>query len=518
MFWTDEITNSIIAKENKDSYLINDSTTPSGQAHVGSLRGLIIHDLIREGLLENGKSAKFVFGFDDFDPMDGLPTYVDQSFEKYMGLPLSAVPAPDGIHTSFADQYASELKEIISYIKIEPEYYYTTELYKAGKFNDSIKLTLDNADKIRAIYKEVSGSDKGDDWYALNVVCPNCGKIGTTRVTGWDGQEVEFECMENMVDWAKGCGYKGKISPFDGNAKLPYKVEWPSKWNFMGIDVEGAGKDHAAAGGTREVSSRIYREVFGKTPPHDAPYEHILIGGAKMSSSKGLGVTAKQMADLLPANILKFLFTRTKYKRAIEFNPEGDTIPLLYDEYDRCAKDFQDKADTDMARAFFYTEKGLFDKLPTYYLRFSKIANFLQMPRMDILAYAKEENGKELTEVEKEEIENRIKVAKLWLSGYAPESVKFAVSDSIPETAKSLSDAQKTYLAKIADAISTQEKWTGEDLHAKIHEIKNEMQIEPKQAFSAIYLSFLGKDSGPQAGWLLASLDQKFVINRLKEV
>jgi len=55
-------------------------------------------------------------------------------------------------------------------------------------------------------------------------------------------------------------------------------------------------------------------------------------------------------------------------------------------------------------------------------------------------------------------------------------------------------------------------------LHAKIHEIKNEMQIEPKQAFSAIYLSFLGKDSGPQAGWLLASLDQKFVINRLKEV
>lgn len=521
MFWTDEITASIIAKENKDSYLINDSTTPSGSSHVGALRGLIIHDLIREGLSLNDKKAKFVFGFDDFDPMDGLPSYIGENFRQYMGLPLSAVPAPDGKHASFADQYASELKEVIKYLKIEPEYYYTTELYKTGKFNDSIKLTLDNAEKIRAIYKEVSGSDKGDDWYALNVVCPNCGKIGTTRVHGWDGSEVEFECMADMVDWAKGCGYKGKISPFDGNAKLPYKVEWPSKWSFMGVDIEGAGKDHTAAGGTREVASRIYREVFGKTPPHDAPYEHILIGGAKMSSSKGLGVTACQMADLLPANILKFLFTRTKYKRAIEFNPEGDTIPLLYDEYDRCAKDFQDKVDSDMARAFFYTvysERSRGDKLPNYYLRFSKIANFLQMPRMDILAYATEEKSSELTEVEKKEIENRIKVAKLWLSGYAPDSVKFTISDIVPEVAKSLSDEQKKFLNKISDIISTQEKWTGEDLHAKIHEIKNEMQIEPKQAFSAIYSSFLGKDSGPQAGWLLASLDQKFVIDRLREV
>jgi lysyl-tRNA synthetase class 1 len=44
------------------------------------------------------------------------------------------------------------------------------------------------------------------------------------------------------------------------------------------------------------------------------------------------------------------------------------------------------------------------------------------------------------------------------------------------------------------------------------------MGISPKDAFSAIYLSILGKDSGPQAGWLLASLDKEFVVKRLKEV
>lgn len=514
MFWTDELIEEILQKSDKDSYLINDSTTPSGHAHVGSLRGIILHELIKVGLEDKNKKAVFQFGFDDFDPMDGLPTYVDQSFEKYMGLPLTNVPAPDGKHQNFAEQYSDELKKVIEYLGIKPEYYHTTQLYKEGKFNDSIKIVLDNADKIRNIYKEVSGSDKGSDWYPLNVVCPVCGKIGSTKVTGWDGKEVEFECVENLVDWAVGCGHKGKISPFDGNAKMPYKVEWPSKWNFMKIDIEGAGKDHTAAGGTRDVANRIYREVFQKEPPIDAPYEHILIGGKKMSSSKGLGVTSSQMADLLPANILKFLFTRTKYKRAIEFNPEGDTIPLIYDEYDRCAKAFQEKSDLDIVRAYYYTEKDLEKDLPKYLMRFSKIAAFLQMPKVDILEYAKEEKQSELSESEKVEIENRIEVAKKWLQDYAPESVKFTIQEKMPEV--ELSDEQKTFLAKIADVISQQEKWTGEELHAKIHEIKTEMGIAPKEAFSAIYLAFLGKNSGPQAGWLLASLNKDFVISRLK--
>jgi len=516
MFWVDELIEDIINKSDQESYLVNDSTTPSGHAHVGSLRGVILHELIKVGLEEKHKKGTFQFGFDDFDPMDGLPSYIDQSFEKYMGLPLTNVPAPDGKHASFADQYADELKKVISYLGIKPEYYYTTELYKKGKFNEAIKIVLDNADKIRVIYKEVSGSDKGEDWYPLNVVCPQCGKIGTTRVFGWDGKEVTFRCEENMVDWAHGCGYEGKISPYDGNAKMPYKAEWPSKWYFMGINIEGAGKDHTAAGGTRDVANRIFREVFGKMPPIDAPYEHILIGGKKMSSSKGLGVTAEQMADLLPANILKFLFTRTKYKRAIEFNPEGDTIPLLYDEYDRCAKASQEKSDLDIVRAYFYTEKDLEKDLPNYLMRFSKIAAFLQMPKVDIYKYAVEEKQSELSEAERQEIENRIEVAKKWLQDYAPETVKFSVQDTMPVI--ELNEAQKEFLRKVAEVISTQEKWTGEELHAKIHDIKNEMVIAPKDAFSAIYLSFLGKDSGPQAGWLLASLDKSFVGNRLKEV
>ena len=523
MFWVDEIIEDIVRKyPDKDSFLINDSTTPSGHAHFGSLRGVIVHDLIRRGLQDKQKKAVFQFGFEDFDPMDGLPVYVDQTFEKYMGMPLCNVPAPDEKHKSFAEQYQDELENIIKEIGVDFKIIKTSDYYHAGKFNEAIKIVLDNAVAIRKIYKEVSGSEKGDDWYPFQAVCPKCGKIGTTKVTGWDGKEVDFTCEENLVSWAKGCGYKGKISPYDGKGKMPYKVEWPSKWYLMAIDIEGAGKDHSAAGGSRDIANRIFREVFKKEPPYDIRYEHLLIGGAKMSSSKGLGVTAKDMYDLLLANLLRFLFVRTKYKKALEFNPEGETIPLLYDEYDRCALAFYEDPKSDLARVFYYTEidpvgQSSLGSTPKYILRFSKIAYMLQIPRVDILAYAKEEKRQDLTEIEKQEIEDRIVAAKKWLEKYAPENYKFTVQEKMPEAAKSLSNEQKEFLERILNVLKSKD-FTGEDLHKEIHNIKKEIGIPPRDAFSAIYLTFLGKDSGPQAGWLLASLDKEFVIERLEEV
>ena len=139
------------------------------------------------------------------------------------------------------------------------------------------------------------------------------------------------------------------------------------------------------------------------------------------------------------------------------------------------------------------------------------------MPRVDIFEYGEKEKGSKLTEIEKVEIENRIKIAKKWLEKFAPENYKFTIQETLPESAKTLSAQQKEFLAKIAGLIESKEKWTGETLHAEIHNIKKEMKIDARQAFSAIYQVFIGKDSGPQAGWLLASLDREFVIKRLKE-
>jgi len=309
---------------------------------------------------------------------------------------------------------------------------------------------------------------------------------------------------------------EGEISPFGGNAKMPWKVAWGARWFVFKTDIEGEGKDHFAAGGSRDVADAIYKKVFKKVPPYDIRYEHFLIGGAKMSSSKGLGVTAKDMYDFLPANILRFLFIRTKYKRAIDFHPSGETIPQLFDEYDRISKLFIEDPKSDLARSFYFTEVDPKKKQPKYLLRFSKIAYMLQMPKVNILDYAKEEKRSDLDAIEKSEIENRIGIAKKWLEKYAPENYKFSILENMPEQAKNLSESQKEFLSKILEIIKPEEL-KGEELHQKIHEIRKDMDIDAREAFAAIYLIFIGKDSGPQAGWFLASLDRDFVLGRLKE-
>jgi len=514
MFWVDETVQEIIKRDDK-KYLITDYKTPSGRIHVGALRGVIIHDVIDRGLKESNQESEFHYGFDDFDPVDALSSEFKNTYVKYMGVPLCNIPSPGSGHNNFAHFFADSFIKVFQTLGVQAKIIWASELYKSGAYNKSIEIILNNAPKIREIYKKVSGGGKPNDWYPFQVVCPKCGRIGTTKVTAWDGKEVTFRCEENLVEWAKGCGYEGKISPFDGNGKMPYKVETAAKWFKFGTSVELAGKDHYTKGGTFYIARAIAEEIFKIKPAYGYGYEWLLVGGKKMSTSKGVGASTEEMAAILPPNLLRFLMVRTRAKRAIEFDASGDTIPLLYDEYDRCAKDYQKDPKSDTGRAFYFSEIESSSKQPEYLLRFSKIAYMLQMPRSDIFDYAQKEKGAVLSYIEKKEIESRIEIAQKWLKDYAPENYKFTIAEKLPEV--ELSDAQKEFLSKVANAIKSKDSWTGEDLHKEIHTIKNELGISPRDAFSAIYKVFIGKDSGPQAGWLLASLDRKFVIKRLKE-
>ena len=86
------------------------------------------------------------------------------------------------------------------------------------------------------------------------------------------------------------------------------------------------------------------------------------------------------------------------------------------------------------------------------------------------------------------------------------------------EVHANLSQIQKEALSAITQYMKDNEGATGEELHTAIHDIKKEKDIDPRDLFSAIYLSILGKESGPQAGWFLSALDRTFVLKRLEEV
>lgn len=506
MFWADSIAQEV-KKRKLPLEWVDDMKTPSGRIHVGGLRAVTTHDIVYKALVDAGVKARFTYVFDNHDPMDGLPTYLDQEkYEKYLGVPLFMIPSPDGKAKNFAQYYAKEFEHGFNRIGCFPEIIWGTDLYYSGKMNEGIKKVLYNAEKIRNIYGDLYKKTIPSDWYPFNAYCPVCNKVSTTKVTDWDGKEVTFECRFDAVKWTKGCGYKGKISPFASkdkiNGKIPWKVEWAVKWQAIGITVEGAGKDHMTKGGSHDLAKRVAEEVLKYPTPYAFAHEFFLVGGKKMSSSKGTGISVGELLDMLPPQLVRFLIAKTKLNQAINFDPaEGNTIPTLFDEYQKAADAYYNKTNEDVARIFEFSQIDDVKKPPT--VRFSVLAQWIQMPNME-------------EEIKKEGLVEWAKYAKIWVEKYAPESEKFNVQKEIPLAARSLSNEQKTFLKKVAGE-STKD-WDPEEFQKHLYELVKEQGLLSKDAFSAIYLSLLGKNHGPKAAWLILSLDKEFVKNRFMGV
>jgi len=524
MFWTEEFAEQIKERFSKKiaegkPLVIRDEKTLSGRVHVGSLRGIVLHGLIAQVLAEKKVASQFLFELNDTDPMDGLPVNIDQEkFAPYMGKPLFAVPPLHEGDENFTTGFGKELKLAVEPMGLPIEWYHLRPLYVAGKFNDVIREALDGAARIREIYKEVSGGGKPDDWFPLNVICPKCGKIGTTKVTSWNGKDVTYECKKYYVKWAEGCEHSGSMSPFDGNATLPWKVEWAAKWKVIGVDIEGGGKDHYAAGGSREVAAKISEEIFNYPPPFDIAYEFFNFQGKKMSASKGLGASAKEVSDLLPPKILKFLMIRKEPRQPIDFDPEGKTIPNLFDEYDRCADHFFNRHAEPFegyARPFALAQTDL-SKEPEdlWEMRFQALSFVVQMPHLDVEIEAGKLKGSPLTGSEKAALHERANYVKKWIDSLAPAQYKFVIQESVP-TDLDLNNQQKSALNALGQRLGDLKEWSGETVHDKIHRTKEEFELTPKEIFQPLYRIFLNRTSGPQVGWFLSTLDQQKVSSML---
>lgn len=527
MFWLDRIYGQI-EKAIPDKLasgkplFIRDEKTASGRVHVGSMRALALHAALSERLSEAGVKNTFVYEINDFDPMDGLPVYLDEKvFAEHMGKPLYSIPSPDpAVAPNFAEYFAAEYISAIKDAGFTPTYYRASELYLSGKMNEPIKLALQRADRVRTIYKEVSGAEKPEDWLPIQVICENCGKVGTTKVTSFDGEKVSYTCYPTAVKWATGCHHSGVVSPFNGRAKLLWKLDWAAKWFVNGVDIEGGGKDHYTKGGSRDVARRISEEVFGYPEPFGVANEFFLVGGKKMSSSKGQGSSAREVVDLVPPHIFRLALFGKDINQQINFDPTGDTIPLLYDQYDRLAEKYYAGVQDDDTRLFSYVHTAqVRASIPKRFLpRFSQVAFIVQMPHLDLLAEVARLKGGELTNEDIVEAEERAAYARHWLKESAPEEYVFSLyEDSVPESALNLSDTQKTALRAVREYIELKQGLDGQELHTELHDIRKRANLDPKEFFGALYLSFLGKDHGPKVGWFLSVLDRDFVLRRLEE-
>ncbi len=514
MYWADELVSQIPHQESK--HRVDDMKTVSGMPHVGSLRAIVTHDILYKAMQTAGFShVDFTYIFNDMDPMDSLPVYLDAAvYRPHMGKPLYRIPSPVAGFTSFGEYYALKYQEAFNKIGCYPRVIWSHELYASGQMDALVRVALDHADKIREIYKTVAGYDKPQNWLPYQVICPHCGKIGTSLVTDWDGTLVTYECKRNLVEWAEGCGHQGKIKPIGENGKLMWKVDWPAHWKTLNITVECAGKDHFSEGGSRDIGVHICREVFKATPPIGWLHEFFLIGGHKMSSSKGAGIGADKITAIIPSELVRFLITRTPIRRAVNFDPHGMSIPDLYDAYDETAQAYWDKTSltskvdkktsevSKLSRIFELSQIKEKPSQKHFLPRFRDVAAFIQYPEINIDQKFTEIKGSSLTSEEKSTLKQRIKYARIWLKSYAPKDAVFSITEAIPHLAKNFTLEQKDYLAKINKLLD--KKWPEpEQLQQVLYQTAKDMNLKPKSAFVAIYLSLIGKDHGPRAAWLL---------------
>lgn len=504
---------------------VDDMKTPSGRIHVGSLRGVIVHDLIYKAMKEIGMNTHFSYVINDHDPMDGMPHYLDEKeWNKYMGMPLYKIPAPEVGYENFAQTYAKEFIHVFESINCHPQIIWSSQLYASGKMDAIVKEILDNSDKIRNLYLRVSKATKKNDWFPYTPVCEKCGKLSTTQAYKWDGTFVYYRCAVDAVKWTKGCGYEGKIKPIGNNGKLPWRLDWPATWKVIGVTVEGAGKDHMSMGGSYDFASAVCKEILQYNPPHPLPYEWFTIGGKKMSSSKGVGSSAKEVAGILPPEVFRFLIVRTPIGTHLDFNPFGDTILNLFDDYDKCINAYFDKIENkissgkqgevmlDFARIFELSQVTTPPKKRVFIPRFRTIANIIKI-KGNPQEHIQKQLNRKLTEEEQKILDERITYAKIYLESYTQND---SHTSQIINQNIDFSEQQTKFIKTLSQTISQVKSQNREEIQNIFFTTIKQINIKPKDAFTAFYQKVIGSASGPKVADLIIELSIPKIVALLQ--
>ena len=322
------------------------------------------------------------------------------------------------------------------------------------------------------------------------------------------------------MTWARGCGTSGWVSPFGGAAKLPWNLEWAAQWSLFGVTIEPNGKDLSTAGGSRDRSDAIAREVFEREPPMNVPYEFLNIGGKKMSTSKGRGAAAHTIAEVVPPEQLRFLFLRPRPNQVIEFDPDGtDAVPRLFDEFDRFARGHRGPRGEGRDPARLRGDVPLRAPRPEGGRRGRGVRPSARRsptspcsPRSRASTSprgSRRRRGRPLTEREQADPRRarrgRASLARGVRAGGRSRrrpARRAPCRDGRPRRRRSAGSWTRCRARAEREAPAGGDAW-----QALIFDLAKDGDLPARRAFEAIYAAFLGRPNGPRAGWLLASLE-----------
>lgn len=506
MRWLETVVNEAIERQLEGEILVSSGASPSGVYHFGHLREVIICDVIVLALKKMGREARHIHVVDDLDGFRKVPVNLPESYAKYLGMPLCDVPAPDGSNRSYADFCFDPFSASMTKLGIEFDTIYSHERYRSGFYVPAIERSLDRLEAAKNAIQIVSGRKLDENWSPIQIM--ENGRLKNRKYIGinTDAKTISYETAE---------GEETSIAYGDGQVKLDWRLDWPGRWWLMHVTVEPFGRDHATKGGSYDTGVAISKDVYDNLAPIPVPYEFINRTGdtKKMSASKGTGVNAHEITDVLPAEVIRYFMLRNSPDKRLFFDETDGLIRLVDDYAELLAKKDHTELDEEV---IYLSARGVVDKTISS-VPFSHLVAAYQASLGDVdktLEVIGRTEHVTAVKNEAEVIRRELAFVDHWLKLWAPESIRFNLSDSVNPA--DFSDVELAYLRSLAAEVSNAPADAdGNWFHDCIYSHRESSGLKPGELFTVLYRALIGKTSGPRAGWFLSILPRDWLVKRL---
>ena len=488
--------------DKKGKIILQTGYGPSGLPHIGTFGEVARTSMVVNALNYLTDLPKEIITFsDDLDGLRKVPDNVPNKdvLNKNLHKPLTNIPDPFEKFKSFGEHNNEMLKKFLDKFKFEYKFMSSTNLYKSGFFNSTLKKILDNYEGIMNIIIPTLGKERQKTYSPFLPICNETGKVLEIPI-------IEIDKKNSYLIFDNN-GKKLKASILDGNCKLQWKVDWAMRWYTLDVDFEMYGKDLIESA---ILSSKIIK-LLGKNNPSGFAYELFLDDkGEKISKSKGNGVTIEEWLKYASPESLS-LFMYQNPKRAKKLYKE--IVPKAVDEYlDLIEKSKKQDARELLLNPLWHVHNG---KIPSEdnIMSFSMLLNLVETSNAsseEILWKFVKNYKTNVTKNNFPIFNNLIKYSIKYFNDVVKQNKKYKKPNSLE---------MKALLDLISKLENCPDNMKPEDIQTEIYTVgkNNGYKENLREWFKLIYEVVFGVENGPRLGFFISFFGRKEMISLIKE-
>ena len=524
LFWSDQLAYATTQKfSERDEYVCASGISPSGFVHIGNFREIITTDFVVKSLKYYNEDTRFIYSWDDYDRFRKVPANVPDEWKKYIGLPLSKVPDPEECHESYAAHFEAMLEKELEDMHMDIEFIRQSEMFHNCEYTDLIKKAMNNREKIKEILDQYRQEPLEDDWYPLRIYCKKCEK-DFTDIIDYNGEyTVKYQCEECEDEFEIDFSENDSVKP-------PWRVDWPMRWFYENVSFEPGGKDHSAAGSSRDTGKQIIEEVYDADAPVYQMYDFVKPKGSdkKISSSSGEEtLRLNDLKEIYSPEMIRFLFSQTKPKKPLSLAFDEEIIQI-YDRFDRIESHYfnpdeleNEKKQRHQERVYELAMVETPEKQPVR-VPFKHAAFIAQtVPEKDwstkgIDSLKRTGHVEDLDEKDEEKVMDRLRRAKNWARQYAPEEYVYEINWE--GESKDFSDEELEALEILTEKLEKHEFESSDELDGELYNVRDDSELDTGEFFETCYQALLRRDSGPRLSTLIMSVGQEEAAEILEKI